>query len=48
LVATTAGGRRQHSIPAVPDAEAIWVARTTVPSLLEQLHTDRADEASTG
>jgi hypothetical protein len=48
LAATTAGGRQQHSIPDVPDAEATWVARTTVPSLLEQLLTDRADEASTG
>jgi putative membrane protein len=36
LVATTAGGRQQYSIPDVDDAEAIRVARTAVPGLLEQ------------
>ncbi len=36
LVATTAGGRQQYSIPDVPDAEAIRVARAAVPGLLEQ------------
>lgn len=36
LVATTAGGRQQYSVPDVPDAEAIRVARAAVPGLLEQ------------
>jgi putative membrane protein len=36
LVATTAGGRQRYSVPDVPDAEAIRVARTAVPGLLEQ------------
>lgn len=36
LVATTAGGRQGYSIPDVPDAEAIRVARAAVPGLLEQ------------
>jgi putative membrane protein len=36
LVATTAGGQQHYAIPDVPDAEAIRVARTAVPSLLEQ------------
>jgi putative membrane protein len=36
LVATTAGGRQQYAIPDVGDAEALRVARTAVPSLLEQ------------
>jgi putative membrane protein len=36
LVATTAGGRQQYAIQDVEDAEAIRVARTAVPGLLEQ------------
>jgi putative membrane protein len=36
LVATTAGGRQRYSVPDVPDGEAIRVARTAVPGLLEQ------------
>lgn len=36
LVATTAGGRQHYSVPDVPDDEAIRVARTAVPGLLEQ------------
>ncbi|MEU4235703.1 PH domain-containing protein [Actinoplanes sp. NPDC026619] len=36
LVATTAGGRQQYAVPDVPDAEALRVARTAVPGLLEQ------------
>jgi putative membrane protein len=36
LVATTAGGRQRYSVPDVGDAEAIRVARTAVPGLLEQ------------
>jgi putative membrane protein len=40
LVATTAGGRQQYSIPDVGDAEAIRVARTVVPGLLEQFRAD--------
>jgi putative membrane protein len=36
LVATTAGGRQRYSVPDVEDAEAIRVARTAVPGLLEQ------------
>jgi putative membrane protein len=40
LVATTAGGRQRYSIPDVPDAEAIRVARAAVPSLLEQFLAD--------
>jgi putative membrane protein len=36
LVATTAGGRQQYAVPDVADAEAIRVARTAVPGLLEQ------------
>ena len=36
LVATTAGGRQRYPIPDVPDTEAIRVARTAVPGLLEQ------------
>jgi putative membrane protein len=39
LVATTAGGRQRYSIPDVPDAEAIRVARTAVPGLIEQFLT---------
>jgi putative membrane protein len=41
LVATTAGGRQQYSIPDVEDAEAIRVARAAVPGLLDQFLTDR-------
>ncbi len=44
LAATTAGGRQQYSIPDVPDAEAIRVARTAVPGLLDQF---RASDTST-
>jgi putative membrane protein len=40
LVATTAGGRQHYSIPDVPDATAIRVARTAVPGLLEQFLAD--------
>jgi len=40
LVATTAGGRQRYSIPDVPDAEAIRVARAAVPDLLEQFLAD--------
>ncbi|GAB3835457.1 PH domain-containing protein [Dactylosporangium cerinum] len=40
LVATTAGGRQGYSILDVPDAEAIRVARTAVPNLLEQFLAD--------
>jgi putative membrane protein len=36
LVATTAGGRQRYSVPDVPEAEALRVARITVPGLLEQ------------
>lgn len=36
LVATTAGGRQQYAVPDVEEAEAIRVARTAVPGLLEQ------------
>ena len=36
LVATTAGGRQRYSILDVPDPEAIRVARTAVPGLLDQ------------
>ncbi|MFI5916740.1 PH domain-containing protein [Dactylosporangium sp. NPDC051541] len=36
LVATTAGGAQRYAILDVPDAEAIRVARTAVPDLLEQ------------
>jgi putative membrane protein len=36
LAATTAGGRQHYSVPDVPDAEAIRVARSAVPGLLEQ------------
>jgi len=36
LVATTAGGQQHYSVPDVPDAEAIRVARAAVPGLLEQ------------
>ena len=36
LVATTAGGRQRYSVPDVGDAEALRVARTAVPSLLDQ------------
>jgi putative membrane protein len=36
LVATTAGGRQQYAIPDVPDAEALRVARATVPGLVDQ------------
>jgi putative membrane protein len=36
LVATTAGGRQHYSVPDVPDAEALHVARTAVPGLLDQ------------
>ena len=36
LVATTAGGEQRYSLPDTPDAEAIRVARTAVPGLLEQ------------
>jgi putative membrane protein len=41
LVATTAGGRQQYSVPDVEDAEAIRLARAAVPGLLEQFLTDR-------
>jgi putative membrane protein len=40
LVATTAGGRQGYAIYDVPDAEAIRVARTAVPGLLEQFIAD--------
>jgi putative membrane protein len=40
LVATTAGGRQAYPIPDVTDAEAIRVARTAVPGLLEQFLAD--------
>ena len=40
LVATTAGGRQRYPILDVPDAEAIRVARTAVPGLLEQFLAD--------
>jgi putative membrane protein len=40
LVATTAGGRQGYAIPDVPDAEALRVARETVPGLLNQFLTD--------
>jgi putative membrane protein len=40
LVATTAGGRQGYSILDVPDAEAIRVARTATPNLLEQFLAD--------
>jgi putative membrane protein len=36
LVATTAGGRQHYPVPDVTDAEAVRVARTAVPGLLEQ------------
>jgi putative membrane protein len=36
LVATTAGGRQQYAVADVPDAEAIRLARTAVPGLLDQ------------
>ncbi|WP_327003140.1 PH domain-containing protein [Dactylosporangium sp. NBC_01737] len=36
LTATTAGGNQRYSILDVPDAEALRVARTAVPGLLEQ------------
>ncbi len=36
LVATTAGGRQGYPVPDVGDTEALRVARTTVPGLLEQ------------
>jgi putative membrane protein len=36
LVATTAGGRQGYAVPDVADPEALRVARTTVPGLLEQ------------
>jgi putative membrane protein len=36
LIATTAGGRQHYAIPDVEEAEALRVARTTVPGLLEQ------------
>jgi len=40
LVATTAGGRQRYAIPDVPDAEALRVARTAVPGLLDQFLAD--------
>jgi putative membrane protein len=40
LVATTAGGQQHYSIPDVPDATAIRVARAAVPGLLEQFLAD--------
>jgi putative membrane protein len=40
LVATTAGGRQQYPIPDVEDAEALRVARTAVPGLLDQFLAD--------
>lgn len=40
LVATTAGGQQHYSIPDVPDAVALQVARTAVPGLLEQFLAD--------
>jgi putative membrane protein len=46
LVATTAGGRQGYAIPDVPDAEAIRVARTAVPGLLEQFLVSGRTEAS--
>jgi putative membrane protein len=36
LVATTAGGRQHYDVPDVGDGEALRVARTAVPDLLEQ------------
>jgi putative membrane protein len=36
LVATTAGGHQHYSVPDVGDAEAVRVARTAVPGLLDQ------------
>jgi putative membrane protein len=36
LVATTAGGQQRYAVLDVPDAEALRVARTAVPGLLEQ------------
>ncbi|WP_433222977.1 PH domain-containing protein [Dactylosporangium sp. CS-047395] len=36
LTATTAGGRQRYSVLDVPEAEALRVARTAVPGLLEQ------------
>ncbi|MEV6848740.1 PH domain-containing protein [Actinoplanes sp. NPDC051411] len=36
LVATTAGGRQHYDVPDVDDGEAIRVARSAVPGLLEQ------------
>jgi putative membrane protein len=39
LVATTAGGQQRYSISDVPDNEAIRVARTAVPGLLQQFLT---------
>ncbi|MFF5290186.1 PH domain-containing protein [Paractinoplanes globisporus] len=41
LVATTAGGHQHYAIPDVPDAEALRVARTAVPGLLDQFLADR-------
>jgi putative membrane protein len=40
LAATTAGGRQHYAIPDVGDAEAIRVARTAVPGLLNQFLVD--------
>jgi putative membrane protein len=42
LIATTAGGRQRYPIPDVDEAEAIRVARTAVPGLLEQFLADPA------
>ncbi|MEV4510112.1 PH domain-containing protein [Dactylosporangium sp. NPDC049525] len=43
LTATTAGGQQRYSILDVPDAEAIRVARTAVPGLLEQFQPSAED-----
>ncbi len=40
LIATTAGGRQRYSVPDVDNPEALRVARTAVPGLLDQFLTD--------
>jgi putative membrane protein len=45
LVATTAGGHQRYPIPDVPDAEALRVARTAVPGLLDQFLAGPAGSA---
>jgi len=40
LVATTAGGHQRYAVLDVPDAEALRVARTAVPGLLDQFLAD--------